>query len=510
MNDRSSKSIKNISVTMIEQILYNIFSFICRTVFIYTLGKEYLGFNGLFSDILSLLSLAELGIGTAILYSMYKPTAENNFKKISALLQYYKKLYLKIGCIIFALGICLIPFLNFFISGISYTKELIVIYILYLTNTACSYFYIYKKSILITQQKNYITSLIYTITIVTQNILQIIALIIFKNYIIYLIIQILCTLINNISISKYVDKKFPLLKEYKNEKLDDETKKILKNNIMSMFANKISSVVVTSTDNILISKFVSTITLGLYSNYTIFVSMLRNIVTKLFEAISGSIGNLAATENEHKTYSAYKNIWFGNYWLISFCIVMLFSFINPFITLWIGKEYVLAIDVVFMICLNLFLRLLRNPSIFFCDSFGLFPELKKKSIVEALSNIVFSLAFLELFNLGIFGVLLGTFASNLITNFWYEPYILYTKKFKKRLYLYYKMFFSKIGITFIIGLVIYHLINNVFIIKNWLLFFTEIGIFAIIFNVYFYIIYRKTEEFNYYKNIIIKVKRVRK
>ena len=226
-NSRADKSIKNTIVALAEQGIYTVMSFVCRTVFIYSLGKTYLGFNGLFSDILSLLSLAELGVGTAILYSMYKPAAQGEHKKVAALLNLYKKVYNSIGVVITVVGLCLTPFLKYLISDVPDMREVPIIYILYLLNTTASYFFVYKKSILITDQKNYVASLTYICTTTIQNILQIVFLLLTHDFIIYLLIQIISTLTSNIIIAVYVDKPYLYLKKYRDEQLSKEDKEII-------------------------------------------------------------------------------------------------------------------------------------------------------------------------------------------------------------------------------------------------------------------------------------------
>ena len=259
--NRFESMVKNSIFAIIEQIIYSSLSFLTRTVFIYTLGKLYLGFNGLFSDILTLLSLGELGVGTAITYSMYKPAAYSDYGKLMSLLNFYKKIYRIIGTTLTIIGLMLIPFLSLFISGIPNITELPLIYILFLLNTTASYFFVYKKSILIVNQKSYIVSLLFILVTVLQNVIQVIVLVCLSNYIIFLSIQLLGTVLNNILVSLYVDIHYGFLKEYKNERIDDETKNSIFINIKAMIASKVSSAIVTSTDNLLISKFVSTIIL---------------------------------------------------------------------------------------------------------------------------------------------------------------------------------------------------------------------------------------------------------
>ena len=504
-NSRTSKAIRNTAIALSEQVVFNVLTFLCRTVFIYTLGKTYLGFSGLFNDILALLSLAEMGIGTAILYSMYEPAAKEDYYKVAALLNLYKKIYNSIGIAITIVGLLLTPFLDFFISDIPDLKEIPLIYILYLFKTTTSYFFVYKKSILIVDQKNWISSLIYIITTIVQNILQIVFLLITHNFIIYLIIQVLQSLVNNWLISYYVDKNYTWLKEYKTAILGKKEKALIFKNVKAMFFSKISSAVVTSTDNILISKFVSTVILGLYSNYTLFTTMFKTIVSKIFEALTGSIGNLTAIESSQVVYKRFREIWFLNYLIVSFCAGGLFVLINPFIKLWIGENYLLGFDVVFIICVNLYMRLIRNTFLTFLDVYGMFEELKIKCIAEAIINIAASLVLLTVFNMGIYGVLLGTFISNTLTNFWYEPYLLFQKKFEVSILVYFKLFFKYTAATILATGMAYWFSNNIISINGWIGFSIKLITSCMFIAIVEVALFHKCEEFEYVKNTV-KVK----
>lgn len=500
---RTVHSIKNSFMAMIEQLSSIILSFVCRSVFIYSLNKVYLGFNGLFSDILTLLSLGELGFGTAIIFSMYKPAAEKNYQKLSALLNLYKKIYNILGIVLTVVGLLLTPFLNFFISGVPHLKELPVIYILYLLNTTGSYFFIYKKSILIVDQKNSIASIISTVFNALMNITQIITLLLYHNFIVYLIIQLVCTLGTNLSISIYVDKHYKFIKKYSKSKVDKKTKSEIFKNVKAMFVSKVSSAVVTSTDNLLISKFVSTIILGYYSNYTLFVTMIRTIMTKIFESVTGSVGNLVVSESTDKIYKSFCNIWFINFWLVGFCCDFLFVLINPFITLWIGKQYLLNLLVVFMICINLYMRLIRNTFLAFTDTFGLFIQLKWKSIFEAIINLVVSLIFVGPCKMGIVGVLLGTLISNLTTNFWYEPYLIFVKKFQKSWLIYLKKYMGYLFCLFIAGTLSWIICSCL---GSGIISFALKGVISfIVINGTYLVFYFKTNEFSYMKSIVFKL-----
>ena len=186
---RTVNSARNASVTIISKVIYIIISFICRTIFIQTLGTEYLGVNGLFTNVLTMLSFAELGIGTAIIYKMYKPIAEDDRERIKTLIHFYKKVYFIIGIVILVMGLCLIPFLHYFIKEQpNISENLIFIYILFLINSTMSYFFVYKRSIITGHQKDYILSLISLVISIVLDILQIILLLITHNYIVYLLL----------------------------------------------------------------------------------------------------------------------------------------------------------------------------------------------------------------------------------------------------------------------------------------------------------------------------------
>ena len=502
------RSIKNSGAALCEQIVYNILSFAARTVFIHTLGKTYLGFSGLFSDILTLLSLAELGMGTAIIYSMYKPAAENDDRQVAALLNLYRKVYTILGVGLTLVGLCLTPFLRFIISDIPELPELPLIYILYLLNTTGSYFLIYKKSILIVDQRSDIVSIISIIANSLKSVLQIATLLLFHDFILYLVIQLVFTLLNNAGISFYVNAHYAYLKEYRNEKIDEQTKKTIFTNVKAMFVSKLSSAVVTSTDNLLISKFVSTVLLGFYSNYTLFTTMIRTIVTKIFEALTGSVGNLVALESADKIYQSFKRVWFVNYWIVGFCCSSLFVLVNPFIKLWIGESYLLDMNVVFMICINLYMRLMRNTFITFTDTYGLFAELKVKSICEAIINLVVSLILVGPCKLGIYGVLLGTLISNIATNFWYEPYLLFVKKFGVS-WLQYMWLYSKYLLVAMMSTAAILLISDALNLGNsWLTFAAQVLLCCILINMVYMVVFYRTDECEYLLNMVkAKLKR---
>ena len=503
-SSRVENSIRNTIYALGTQIISMLMSFIVRTVFIYTLGKNYLGFNGLFSNIFSILSLTELGMGTAIIYSMYKPVAQEDHRKIAALLNLYRTFYRIVGIIVAILGLSLLPFLDYLVSGIQDIPELEIIYLLYLSSSVISYFFAYKKSMLTVYQQDYISSRINLLINFIQGIIQIAILILWHNYILYLLVLTISTFFNNWLNSLYADYKYQYLKEYRSERVDEETKQKIYTDVKAIFVSRISSAIVTSTDNLLISAFVSTIILGLYSNYIMLINVVNTIINRILDSLVGSVGNLIAVESIERVYLIFKRVLFINYWLVAFSSMSFFILANPFITLWIGKSYLLSSGIIFMIALNLFMRLIRNTFIMFNNAFGHFVELKKKNIIEPIINIVASLLFILVFKMGIIGVLLGTFVSNITTNFWFEPYLIF-KKCQVSLKEYFKIAANYLLTSIVAGGLTYILCDICLTGNSWVLFLIRIVICCIAINLIIILIYRKTDEYQYFMMLVKEV-----
>ena len=503
-SSRVENSIRNTIYALGTQIISMLMSFIVRTVFIYTLGKNYLGFNGLFSNIFSILSLTELGMGTAIIYSMYKPVAQEDHRKIAALLNLYRTFYRIVGVVVAILGLSLLPFLDYLVSGIQDIPELEIIYLLYLSSSVISYFFAYKKSMLTVYQQDYISSRINLLINFIQGIIQIAILILWHNYILYLLVLTISTFFNNWLNSLYADYKYQYLKEYRSERVDEETKQKIYTDVKAIFVSRISSAIVTSTDNLLISAFVSTIILGLYSNYIMLINVVNTIINRILDSLVGSVGNLIAVESIERVYLIFKRVLFINYWLVAFSSMSFFILANPFITLWIGKSYLLSSGIIFMIALNLFMRLIRNTFIMFNNAFGHFVELKKKNIIEPIINIVASLLFILVFKMGIIGVLLGTFVSNITTNFWFEPYLIF-KKCQVSLKEYFKIAANYLLTSIVAGGLTYILCDICLTGNSWVLFLIRIIICCVAINLVIILFYRKTDEYQYFMMLVKKV-----
>lgn len=422
---RLEYSILNSSISSIIYIGRLLIQFVARSLFIRFLGQTYLGLNGLFTNILSLLSMAELGVGASIVFSLYRPLAENDHPKITALMQLYRKAYDLIGVVIGVLGIVIMPFLPFIIKDMKSVPNVYIIYLLFLANSVVSYFFTYKRSLITADQKAYIVSLNDFIFLLLTNIVQIAFLYIKADFIIYLIIQIVFTILSNICISWIVDRRYPYLRHSKPEKIDQETTDVIKKNVLGNVSSTIGGQIVMGTDNILISAFVNLTAVGMYSNYTLVVNAIQNLCKQVTNSITASIGNFAVTASQEKNNELFQRHFFVNHTLIFFSATVLEVVLNTFIQWWVGPKNVLTSLTATLIIINYAIQVYRNTGFVFIQSFGLFWYQRKKPIIEAAVNLIASLLFLAVFKMGINGVLLGTILSSFGFVIWYEAYVVY-------------------------------------------------------------------------------------
>lgn len=496
---RTSNSIRNTKYAIIGQMVGMIVTFLNRMVFVRILNAEYLGLNGLFTNILSILSFAELGIGAAIVFSLYKPLAEKNQPKIKALMQIYKKAYIFIGILIAILGLSFLPFLGIVIKDTPNIPNIQVIYLMFVFNSVISYFYSYKRSMLIADQKGYIDSFYRYSFNIGMNILQIIFLLLTHNYIFYLAIKIVSTIIENIAITRHVNKLYPYLNEKSIEKLNVNDKKTLLQNIKAMIFHKVGSVVVMSTDNLLIAKFVSLVTVGIYSNYLLIINALNTIFGLAFQSITASVGNLGATETKEKSKFIFHCVDLIGFWIYAFASISLLNLINPFINLWIGEEYLFSMPIVIVLVINFYLTGMRKSVQTFKEAFGLFWQDRYKPLFEAGVNLVISIILAKY--LGTIGVFIGTAISTITTCFWIEPYVLYKYGFNLSSKKYFLGYFFKTVAMFTVGIITWY-VCSLFPSTNITGFIAKILICAIVPNILFVIIFFRTKEFQYLFKIL--------
>ena len=343
---RTEYSLINIFTGFLGYGINTVLGFVCRIIFVRCLSADYLGVSGLFSNILTMLSLAELGISSAIIYALYKPIAEKDEKRITSLMHFYAKAYRIIGGIVAVVGLSMLPFLNIIIRDQPAIKEnLYLIYLMYLANTVISYFFSYRGSLLTAMQRNYIVvGYSYVITIV-QSIIQMIFLLVTHEYLSYLIIQMVGGIIYNVWISHKACKDYPYIKDKNYTPLTKrETKDLLKD-VKSLAIYKVTGVLVNNTDNIVITYFNGLISVGLASNYLLFSGTLNSLVQQTFNALTGSVGNLNATATESRRYSFFKALNLANFWLYGWGAIGI-AFVSGDLVKWFyGANYVMSLEI---------------------------------------------------------------------------------------------------------------------------------------------------------------------
>ncbi len=455
-DSRTVNSFRNIGSGLISQIVQTVLGFIGRTIFIKYLAVEYLGVNGLFTSILSVLAFAELGVGSAFIYSLYKPLAEKKEHVVAAVLNLYKNVYVAIGVTVFVLGSLVIPFLDQLIptKPDAIVENITVIYLFFLFNAASSYFFSYKVSLLNADQRNYITTVNYLIFYVIQNVVQILVLVIYKDFLYYLAAQLILQFLSNVSISYLVNRYYPFLKKFKKEKIDPVIKKEIISNAKATLVIKIGGIIVNNTDNIIINYFSGLVLVGLASNYNLLIAIISALILQVFNNITSSIAQINAVESKEKQYQTFKMVNLANLWIYGFSAICFIILSNDFIVLWIGKEYVLPVNISLMLAINFFMVGVQGTIWTFKTTYGFFNQGKYLVIITALLNLLFS--FWLGSEYGLFGILMATAIARVVTNFWYDPYIVFKLGLKIKGSIYLKRFLIFLGLLLISGYVTYY------------------------------------------------------
>lgn len=424
---RTDKAVKNLFYALIGQASGLIISFVARIFFVKTLGAQYLGVNGLFTNVLTILSFAELGIGAAIIFCLYEPLANGDKEKIKSLMHLYKTAYGWIGASILLIGLVLTPFIRVLVKSDSYIADLEMIFFLFVLNSATSYFYSYKRSLIIANQDKYITTIYRYAFYLMLNVTQIVFLILTRNYIVFLILQVLFTLAENICVSKQADKLYPFLSEADIQPIDKKTKTTIVQNVKAMLFHKTGSILVGATDNIVISKVLGIASVGIYSNYSLVTQALHMAFSLFFSSATAGIGNLGTSGDKKHITTVFYRIFFMNFVIYGISSIVFINLINPFVTLWLGNDFLLDKTIVIILGINFYLTGIRKTVLTFREAFGLYWCDRYKPIFESAINLVASI-FLA-YRLGLAGVFCGTIISSVTTCCWIEPFMLYKHGF---------------------------------------------------------------------------------
>lgn len=494
---------RNLIFNIIKYVVQLFLQFAIRTVLIYTLGAEYIGLNGLFSNIFTFLNIAELGIGSAIVFSMYKPIADGDDEKVKTLQNLYKKFYIIISAVILVLGLILTPFLKYFIKNeVTVNVNIYILFIMYLVNTLASYFCAHKRSLLLAYQRNDIENKIRTVCVILMSISQVVSLILFRNYYLYFTLTIIFTVIECGFIYIIAQKMFPNIRGIANP-LENSTKKEITKNVMALSLHKIGGAVVFSTDSILTSMFCGIVVLGAYSNYTLITNAIISIFIMINSALVASVGNLVASQTVDYSYSRFKTINFIFSYLSAFSFICLLVLFQPFMTIWTGGgEYLLNFSTVIIICISFYLSRMRCGVGVFKDASGLFWYNKWMPIVESLINLVVSILLAQF--LGINGIFIGTIVSTIAAPLWVEPKVLFKHYFKKSVWHYFKRYILDVVIMVVSCAITFGVCYLIPDGNIWLLI-AKFAVCIILSNILLILCYFKTKEF---KEVLIIVKKI--
>ena len=460
---RTENFLKNMKINIVFYIIGIFASFISRSIFIKVLGSDITGLNSLYNSLIGLLNVAELGVGAAVGYSLYKPLSEKNDKKIKDIMILFKYYYNRIAKIILVLGLILSIFLPILIKGQVNIKLAYIYYFIYLINCAISYLFTYKQTLIIADQKQYKISHVLNITKILKIVIQCISIYYTKSFFVWLLIEFTFSLLGMILTNKKIDKEYSSVFEKNNhksiQKIKQENSQI-GTNIRNVFFHKIGSFVIYQTDAILISIFSTLKQTGIYANYMMIINSLTGLLGNAIGSIMPGIGNLIAQESREKSYDIFRVLFLFDNLIALFVSLVTYEVINKFIVFWVGSEYLFSKYIVIALILNLYIQISRGSVDRFKDGFGIYWDINA-AIIESIINLIFSVVLAK--KIGIVGIFVGTIISNLIIVMLWKPYILFKEGFNQNISKYVKQSLSVYIRNIIIVLICDYIYNNIFI-----------------------------------------------
>ena len=500
---RIQKAGKNIIFGYISNLVILLVNFIQRTVFIYVLGMTLSGVNGVYTDVLSVLSLTELGIGTALNYSLYKPVAERDYEKIKSYMRFYKRAYLTIAGVIAVLGIAISPFLKYILKnpGSLTIQELTLYYYLFLFNTVISYFVAYKYSLVNAEQKNYIQTNITTLTKIAVALAQISVLLLTRNFLFYLRAQSLVELVQKIFVTVYLNRLYPYLRDKDVAGLAAEETQVIVTKTKALICHKIGDVARLQTDKIIISSFVNVDTAAIVDNYLYITTYVGNFVNIIFDSVISGFGNVVATESREKQYSLFKVYRFFACWLYGFGAVGFFHLLTPFIGgVWLHDEaWTLPQITVLLLVTDFYFKGGRTVLLNFKIASGLFEQDRYLPLIQGAVNLVVSILLVQ--RIGVAGVYVGTLVSGVLANL-IRPGIIYRVCFDKKAWVYFRDSLKYIAVILAVGIVVLPIRHAVMKETTILTFAVMVVIITLLYNAVFLAVFHRTEEFAYLWEIV--------
>lgn len=423
-------------------------SLVVRYYFVSILGVEILGLDTLFASVFLFLSFAELGIGSAITFALYRPIESKDYSTAKSIISLLSKFYRWVILAIIILGLISLFFIEN-ISGVDFNRDYYVYFILYVFSAASTFVFAEYKSLALALQLNYIEATIRSGIIILKAIVQVVALVYLESYHYFLVIALCSNILLSLLVRYFIHQRAKLIFESQESKISPSLLIHVKNNIKGGVYHRLGSVFVTGTDNFLISNFVGVASLGLYSSYGLIITQLTGFLSQLIYPLSGIIGKKNASQGVKATYEFFLKVFLFYSLFTSVVVVGVYFCIDDLIYIWIGEEYLIDTNVSIFLSVSLYLILSRKPIIICIDALGLNWDIRFKSIFEAIVNIICSLFFIYMHGPFIESILLGTILSNLLVNIWWEPWVVYSKYFNKKLSSYLLLYLYQSIIVFV-------------------------------------------------------------
>lgn len=505
--NKTKNAVRNVAYGTIQRIVNIALPFVTRTVMIYVLGANYLGLNSLFTSVLQVLNLAELGVGSAMTFSMYKPIAEDDKDTICALMRLYKIYYRIIGVVILVAGLTITPFIPSLIKqDVPSNINIYVLYLMNLGSTVLSYWlFAYKNCLLYAHQRNDIVDRTSTIVICLQQLFQIGTLFLFKNYYFYLVIVLAAQVAKNITNAVIAAKMFP--DYHPKGKLEKVEVKKINQRVRDLFTAKIGGTIVNSADSIVISAFMGLTALAIYNNYYYIMNSVSAFVFIIFSAITAGVGNSLVTASMKKNYSDFKTLTFIISWICGFCLSCFYSLYQPFMEIWVGSELMYGQDVVCMFCAYFYLYIISGIFTTYKDAAGIWHEDRFRSIIGAMVNLLLNLAFVQKF--GVYAILMSTMLSYLIINIPWLIYNLFHVLFKRSAHRYIIQLLVYTGIS-VVGCAITAVCCSFITINGFGGLMSKAVVCIIVPNIFFLIVYCKTDMFKECLELLKRIKNIKK
>ena len=513
---RSINSIKNAVIAIITNIITVLVGVVTQALFLKLLGDEYSGINGLFTTILSMLAIVELGFGSAIIYHLYKPVHDGDKESIKSLMEFYRKTYNVIAGFILLLGFLVMPFIHVIVGEVNIPDNLYFIFFLYIVDVVVSYLLTYKRSILYADQKTYIMNLVHIGYLVFMNAIQICLLLVYQNFIVYLFIKILFRFLENLVITLIANRRYPYILDKDIKPIDPEIKTDIVTKVKGLFFHKIGSFVVMGTDNIIISMLLGVKMVAVYTNYRLIINALNDLLSQVFSSLTASVGNLLVEDNHSHNYTVYKRLYLLNSWICMWTTTCVFCIASPFIGLVYGKKYIIPMIVLLVICLNFYITGMRRVYAIFKEAAGIFHEDRFVPIIESIINIVASVILVLLTRkyglvYGLLGVFTGTIISSLVLYLYSFPKYVYLTIFKKHFGEYIKELLKHVMLAFITLGITYYVTTLVVVDNFFLQVVINSCICILVPNIIYLVIFFRSNDFRYFvdmfKNMFVKILR---